>query len=265
MDCQTLSSNVGDMDQAKKVSIHLYRLLCERQDNLVQDLKIVSEALDKKGIGKHVVPAEPLPDVVTEEEPHEAEEPATEAEEPATASPKMLIEPPPDNVTTTTLSLPQQHSSPAGTTRKLTPMPRHIHPPHHTKPIRYALFEPSNWIYDGCLTDAEFDEKWAAILEAYHRFQHHVPSKPIPRAPPQPSQPPPSSSPPPTATSCARRHSFDKSIGHFAKRTFNRTAHYFLQKIRDRSNPEQALDTVPAAIYRRHAIGLYCQFESVPA
>uniref|UniRef100_A0A7I4YQN1 MAP/microtubule affinity-regulating kinase 3 n=3 Tax=Haemonchus contortus TaxID=6289 RepID=A0A7I4YQN1_HAECO len=208
MDCQTLSSNVGDMDQAKK------------------DLKIVSEALDKKGIGKHVVPAEPLPDVEVEEEPHEAEESGT-------ASPKMIIEPPPDNVTTTTLSLPQ-HSSPAGTTRKLTPMPRHIHPPHHTKPIRYALFEPSNWIYDGCLTDAEFDEKWAAILEAYHRFQHHVPSKPIPRAPPQPSQPPPS--PPPTATSCARRHSFDKSIGHFAKRTFNRTAHYFLQKIRDREH-----------------------------
>ncbi|KAK5981074.1 Non-specific serine/threonine protein kinase [Trichostrongylus colubriformis] len=101
--------------------------------------------------------------------------------------------------------------------------------------IRYALFEPPNWIYDSCLTDAEFDARWTTILEAYHRFQHHVPRKPVPSSPPpQPHspQPPPPSTPPPT--SCARRHSFDVSIG-FAKRTFNRTAQYFLQKIRDRS------------------------------
>lgn len=25
--------------------------------------------------------------------------------------------------------------------------------------IRYALFEPLNWIYDSCLTDQEFEEK----------------------------------------------------------------------------------------------------------
>lgn len=109
--------------------------------------------------------------------------------------------------------------------RKLTPMPRDLPPSHQAKTIRYALFEPLNWIYDSCLTDQEFEEKWAAIYEAYNRFQH-VPSKPVPPPSPQ-TQPPP--------TSCGRRHSFDKSIG-FAKRTFNRTANYFVQRLRDRVN-----------------------------
>ncbi|VDM52155.1 unnamed protein product [Angiostrongylus costaricensis] len=43
--------------------------------------------------------------------------------------------------------------------RKLTPIPRDLVPPHPPQTVRYALFEPVNWIYDGCITEEEFDEK----------------------------------------------------------------------------------------------------------
>ncbi|KAJ1372376.1 hypothetical protein KIN20_034518 [Parelaphostrongylus tenuis] len=101
--------------------------------------------------------------------------------------------------------------------RKLTPIPRDLVSPHPPKTVRYALFEPVNWLYDSCITEEEFDEKWAAILDAYYRFQQ------IPVKVPVLS---------PTATS-GRRHSFDKTLV-FAKRTLNRTTNYFLQKLRDR-------------------------------
>ncbi|VDL77143.1 unnamed protein product [Nippostrongylus brasiliensis] len=116
------------------------------------------------------------------------------------------------------------------------------------KEIRYALFEPLNWIYDGCLTDEEFEEKWATILEAHNRFQRvRLPKKPVSPTSPQPHRTEA------TSTSCGRRHSFDKSIG-FAKRTINRTAHYFLQKLRDTVSKRLLADHFSLLIARRSGI-----------
>ncbi|KAK6037098.1 hypothetical protein COOONC_25396 [Cooperia oncophora] len=129
VNCQTLTTNVDDIDQA------------------IKDLKMVSANFRKKGVGKLVLIDKPLQEMEPEEESHDATK--TLSTPPTT--------PPPTTFTTTLLMPPS--TCPAGTARKLTPMPRDLHPPHHTKPIRYALFEPVNWIYDSCLTDKEFDEK----------------------------------------------------------------------------------------------------------
>ncbi|KAK6032494.1 hypothetical protein OSTOST_01328 [Ostertagia ostertagi] len=75
----------------------------------------------------------------------------------STTTPTTLLAP--TSTSSARMGLAPSYAIPTGVGRKLTPMPRDLHPPHHTKPIRYALFEPPNWIYDGCLTDAEFNEK----------------------------------------------------------------------------------------------------------
>ncbi|EYB90667.1 hypothetical protein Y032_0216g2374 [Ancylostoma ceylanicum] len=201
MNCQQLSLDVSDMDSAK------------------EDLKIVSASLAKRKIGMQLKAEPPKEEPIVEEKLCQSvEQPPKEIE----AVDSSIVPSPP---ITPTIEKPLMLSPEGGAqgspmcSRKLTPMPRDLQPRHPPIRIRYALFEPLNWIYDSCRTDEEFDEKWNAVAEANHRFQQSIPHpKPAPISPP--------------ATQSGRRHSFDRSIG-FAKRTINRTAHYFMQMLRD--------------------------------
>ncbi|WKY09384.1 hypothetical protein Q1695_002055 [Nippostrongylus brasiliensis] len=194
-----------------------------------EDFKIASEALERRT-------------VFLFGDKESGKDEADVAKEPAR---KLLLPQTKTTKPTMTLLLPPTETV---NQRKLTPIPRDIAPPHSRKPIRYALFEPLNWIYDGCLTDEEFEEKWATILEAHNRFQRvRLPKKPVSPTSPQPHRTEA------TSTSCGRRHSFDKSIG-FAKRTINRTAHYFLQKLRDTVSKRLLADHFSLLIARRSGI-----------
>ncbi|KAK6755409.1 hypothetical protein RB195_014025 [Necator americanus] len=172
MNCQELSVNVSNIDTAK------------------EDLRTVSATLEKQTAGKVLQKLPKELSVPKENRCHELELTSRTTEmgsrsvpnSPTTVKPHLLLPEVP-------------HESPI-CTRKLTPMPRDLHPPHLTKP-------------------------WHAVLEANHRFQHSIHQH-------QPKAPPIS---PPVAHS-GRRHSFDRPIG-FAKRTINRTAHYFVQILRD--------------------------------
>ncbi|ETN80953.1 hypothetical protein NECAME_08847, partial [Necator americanus] len=117
------------------------------------DLRTVSATLEKQTAGKVLQKLPKELSVPKESRCHELELTSRTTEmgsrsvpnSPTTVKPHLLLPEVP-------------HESPI-CTRKLTPMPRDLHPPHLTKPIRYALFEPVNWIYDNCRDDVEFDEK----------------------------------------------------------------------------------------------------------
>ncbi|KAL6741736.1 hypothetical protein Aduo_014963 [Ancylostoma duodenale] len=203
MNCQQLSLDVSDMDSAK------------------EDLKIVSASLAKRKIGMQLKDQPPKEDSIVEEKHIQpVEQPAKEIE--VTDSSIVPSSPTTPTIEKLLLLSPEGVQGSPTCSRKLTPMPRDLQPRHPPIRIRYALFEPLNWIYDSCRTDEEFDEKWNAVAEANHRFHHSIPHHPKPAPPISP-----------LPTQSGRRHSFDRSIG-FAKRTINRTAHYFVQMLRDR-------------------------------
>ncbi|RCN38887.1 hypothetical protein ANCCAN_15197 [Ancylostoma caninum] len=135
MNCQQLSLDVSDMDSAK------------------EDLKIVSASLAKRKIGMQLKDEPPKEEPIIEP----VEQPSKEIE--ATDSLIVPCSPTTPTIEKPVLLTPEGAQGSPTCPRKLTPMPRDLQPRHPPIRIRYALFEPLNWIYDSCRTDEEFDEK----------------------------------------------------------------------------------------------------------